>query len=148
MNRLKNYFSKEIGIEYKSCLYFFAMLFFYCVYRMVNGKFSADILIMAEIIFAAYLMCYLQVYVLRNFDEGEVVDKFTCLSVLFCSVAYTGISYWLRWFDRNGWVTLLYFLYMVFMYICMFLINKIKREIDTKQLNEELEVFKKNRELE
>lgn len=148
MNRLKNYFSREIEIEYKSCLYFFAMLFFYCVYRMVNGRFSADIIIMAEIIAAAYVMCYVQVYLLGNFDDGENIHKFTCLAILFCSAAYTGISYLFRWFDRNGWATFWYFLYMLFMYVCMFLVNKVKRDIDTKRLNEELEVFKRNKELE
>lgn len=145
MKRFKNYLSREIEIEYKSCLYFFAMLFFYCVYCVAEGSFSADILILAELIAVNYLMCYVQVYLLGNFDTGESMNKFTCWSVVLCSMAYAGISYLFRWFDRKPWATFWYFLYVIFLYVCMFLVNRVKREIDTKRLNEELELFKQGK---
>ena len=43
----KKYLSEEIAIEYKACLYFFAILFFYCVYLIYNGIYSAKILHMS-----------------------------------------------------------------------------------------------------
>ena len=55
---------------------------------------------------------------------------------------YTGVSYLLGWFDRNILVTVLFFIFFVFAYWCAYLINKIKREIDTKNLNEMLVQFK------
>ena len=145
MNRFKNYLSTEIAIEYKACLYFFALLFFYCLYCIAQGSFTASIIIMAEIIATAYIMGYIQVYLLRNFDEGEKLGGLECMAILLCSCGYTGISYLFQWFGRNGKVTFFYFLYMIFMYVCMFWVNKVKRDIDTKQLNEELEQFKKKR---
>ena len=42
------YLRDEIAIEYKSCLYFFAILFFYCVCLVCRGIYSADMLHMAE----------------------------------------------------------------------------------------------------
>ena len=45
----EKYLTKEIGIEFKACLYFFAILFFYCVFRVVNGVYSAEILHLTEI---------------------------------------------------------------------------------------------------
>ncbi|MBQ9064697.1 MAG: hypothetical protein IJ123_04550 [Blautia sp.] len=48
----ERYLTNEIVIEFKARLYFFTVLFFYCVYRMINGIFDASILHMAEMIFA------------------------------------------------------------------------------------------------
>ena len=59
---------------------------------------------------------------------------------------YTGVSYLLGWFDRNILVTVLFFIFFVFAYWCAYLINKIKRDIDTKNLNEMLEQFKEEKE--
>lgn len=145
MNRFKNYLSTEIAIEYKACLYFYAILFFYCLYCIAEGSFSANIIIMAEMIATAYIMGYIQVYLLRNFDEGEKLGIFECMAILLCAVLYSGISYLFHWFERNRAVTIGYFFYTVFLYVCMFWVNKIKRDIDTKQLNEELEEFKKKK---
>ena len=60
----ERYLTKEIGIEFKACLYFFAILFFYCMYRLCLGKTVADMIHMAEMIGLAYLVGYLQVYLL------------------------------------------------------------------------------------
>ena len=58
------YLTKEIGIEFKACLYFFSILFYYCVYRMIGGIFDASILHMTEMIFTCYFIGYIQVYLL------------------------------------------------------------------------------------
>lgn len=67
----EHYLTKEIGIEFKACLYFFCILFFYSVYRVVGGSLEASIIHMSEMILLTYAMGYVQVYLLSNFDEGE-----------------------------------------------------------------------------
>ena len=69
----ERYLTKEIGIEFKACLYFFAILFFYCMYRILTGSLDASIIHMAEMIFACYIIGYIQVYLLWNFDEAEAL---------------------------------------------------------------------------
>ena len=145
MSRFKKYLSKEIGIEFKAGLYFYAILFFYSLYRIGQGSFFADIIIMAEMIFAAYVRGYVQVYLLGNFEEEEQFGLRTGLASLFCSLLYTVTSFLLHWFDQNVLATVMYFFYMLFCYVCMFLVYKIKRDIDTELLNQELEQFKKRK---
>ena len=50
----ERYLTKEIGIEFKACLYFFGVLFYYCTYRLCIGVTVAEILHMAEMIFLTY----------------------------------------------------------------------------------------------
>ena len=146
MNKLKKFISLEIGIEIKACLYFAIILFFYFAYQVIQGSLYASIIRMIEIVLTAYAMSYLQVYLLHNFDEAERVDVHVVIRTLFCSVLYTAASFFFRWYDRNPAATVCYFLYMLLCYLCVFLIYKIKRDIDTAQLNQELEAFKKRRE--
>lgn len=145
MNSLKKYLSSEIGIEFKAGLYFFTILFFYCLYRIGQGSFQADIIIMAEMIFGAYVMGYIQVFLLGNFDEGESFGIREGLSSLLCSALYTVTSFVLNWYDRSIMATMAFLFYMLFCYICMFLVYKIKRDIDTELLNQDLENFKKRK---
>ena len=146
MNKMKKFISLEIGIEIKACLYFAIILFFYFAYQMIQGSLYASILRMIEIVLTAYAMSYLQVYLLHNFDEAERIDVHVVIRTLFCSALYTAASFFFRWYDRNPAATACYFLYMLLCYLCVFLIYKIKRDIDTAQLNQELEAFKKRRE--
>lgn len=139
---LNSYLSKEIAIEYKACLYFYSILVFYCIYLVCQGVFHASILHMCEMIGSTYLMGYLQIYCLDNFDEAEQFGEREFMKTIICSVIYTGVSFLFGWFDRSIWVTLLFFSFFVFAYWCVYLINKMKRNIDTKNLNELLEQFK------
>lgn len=145
MSRFKKFLSSEIGIEFKAGLYFFAMLFFYSLYRIGKGSIYADIIVMAEMIFAAYVIGYVQVFLLGNFDEEEQFGVKVGLASFFCSVVYTVTSFLLSWFDQNVLVTIVYFIYMLFCYVCMFLVYKIKRDIDTELLNKDLENYKKRK---
>lgn len=138
----ERYLTKEIGIEFKACLYFFAILFFYCVYRICMGQTMASILHMAEMIFIAYIIGYLQVFALWNFDEAEKLGKKEVLGIAICTCIYTILSYLCRWFDHNLYVTVGFFAYVVFLYVCVYLIYKSKRKIDDKMLNDDLELFK------
>ena len=67
------------------------------------------------------------------------------IAMLVCTLIYIAVSYVLNWYDRKTGVTILFVFYMIFCYVCAFLLYKIKRDIDTKMLNKDLEDFKKNR---
>lgn len=105
-----------------------------------KGVFFASVIFLCEMIASTYLMGYLQIYCLNNFDEAERFGMTEFLKTLLCSSIYTVLSYLFGWFDKKLLVTVLFF---VFAYWCVYLINKIKRNIDTKELNEMLVQFKK-----
>lgn len=138
----ERYITKEIGIEFKACLYFFALLFFYCIYRLCIGRIVADILHMAEMIFMTYIIGYIQVFILWNFDEADSLGKKETLGMTICTLLYTFLSYILQWFDRNIFVTIGFLCYIVFLYVCVYLLYKWRRRIDDKMLNSDLEMFK------
>lgn len=137
----EHYITKEIGIEFKACLYFFTILFFYCMVQLTKGSGQAGILHMAEMIFLAYAMGYIQVYLLFNFDEGEELGRREWGSIVLCSCIYAGTSFWGNWFDREIWVSMVFGCYMVCVYLCTFLVYREKRRIDEKLLNENLKIF-------
>ncbi len=140
----ERYLNKEIGIEFKACLYFFAILFFYCVNRMINGDYSAEILHMAEMIFGCYIMGYIQVFLFNNFDESDKMGPLEWTGLGICTLLYCLVSYFGGWFDKKLSVTLCFAAYVIFTYICAYLIYKFKRKVDDKILNKELELFKEN----
>lgn len=137
----EKYLTKEIGIEFKACLYFFAILFFYCVYRVANGVYSAEILHLAEMIFTCYIIGYIQVYLFANFDEAEKLGGREIAGMIVCTALYCAVSYFGNWFDKCLPVTAGFAAYLLLAYVCVFYIYKSKRRIDDKQLNEELRLF-------
>lgn len=140
MTRLERYLSKEIGIEFKACLYFFCILFFYCVCRMVGGDWNASILHMGEMILLTYGMGYFQLFCLNNFDEGEKLGVREVFYILLCVGIYTLVAWIGKWFDSS--LLLLFFaFYLCLAYVCAFLVYKVKRNLDSKALNEELKEF-------
>lgn len=141
----EHYLTTEIAIEFKACLYFFAILFFYCMYRLFMGSAQASILHMAQMIFLAYAMGYVQVYLLSGFDEGEELGMKECFYIILCSLLYAGISFLGGWFCKKAWLSMLFFFYMVFLYVCVFFVYKSKRRIDDKIMNENLKCFQARR---
>ncbi|MBR4994067.1 MAG: DUF3021 family protein [Lachnospiraceae bacterium] len=135
------YLTKEIGIEFKACLYFFAILFFYCCYRMINHTFDASILHMAEMIFTCYIIGYIQVYLFANFDEADRLGTKEITGIVVCTIIYSLVSYFGNWFEKRIVVTLIMAAYILLTYFCVFIIYKSKRRIDDKNLNEELKIF-------
>ncbi len=138
----ERYLTKEIGIEFKSCLYFFAILFFYCMYRVINHIYTADILHMTEMILLCYAIGYIQMLLFNNFDEAEKLRSREIAGIVCCTALYTGRSYLVGWFDKSIIVTALFAAYVIVLYLCVFLIYYTKRKIDDKELNKELELFK------
>ena len=135
------YLTREIGIEFKACLYFFAILFFYCVYRLINGNSDAGILEMAEMIFTCYIIGYIQVSVFSDFDEAEALKFREWLGIAVCTCLYCLVSFIGKWFDREIITTLIFAGYLLITYICVFFIYRSKRRIDDKKLNEDLKLF-------
>lgn len=142
---LERYLTKEIRIEFKACLYFFCILFFYCIYRLTLGQADASILHMAEMILLTYVMGYVQVFLLRDFDEGEILGFREICYLLLCSLIYGAASYFGNWFDGHIGISIGFVLYIVLTYVCTFLVYKCKREIDGKLLNEDLKAFQERR---
>lgn len=138
----ERYLTKEIGIEFKACLYFFAILFYYCMYRVCTGRSVAEILHMAEMIFLAYAIGYIQVFLLWNFDESDDIGWREVTGIGICTAVYVTVSYLGRWFERNLYVTAGYAAYMVLTYVCVHLVYRCRRRIDDRILNSELELFK------
>ena len=135
------YLTKEISIEFKACLYFFAFLFFYCMYRVIGGVYDASILHMTELILACYIIGYIQVYLLWNFDEADKLGEKEILGIALCTAVYTAISWLFNWFDKNIIATVLFAAYILLVYFCVYLVYKYKRIIDDKKLNEDLKLF-------
>lgn len=143
MKWFKKYLSFEVRIDFKTCIYFFMILFYYSVYTILQGSLSASIIIMAEMIATAYIIGYIQVYLLKNFDEADELGRQKIVSVFLCSLLYTFISYLFNWYGRNIPATLIFLLYMILCYLSIFLAYKVKRDMETAELNRELEYFKK-----
>lgn len=135
------YLTKEIGIEFKACLYFFAFLFYYCMYRVLGGVYDASILHMTELILACYIIGYIQVYLLWNFDEADKLGGKEIFTMILCTAVYCGLSYLFNWFDKNLLATALFAAYILLVYFCVYLVYKYKRQIDDKKLNEDLKLF-------
>lgn len=141
--KLRKYLSTEISIEYKACLYFSCIVFFYSAYLLIQKNYTASVAVLWEMVLTAYAMGYLQVYLFRNFDEADRLGKREIGSILFCTCLYAGVSWIFKWFSRSVPATFFYAAYMFFCYGCVFLCNKIKRIIDTENLNKLLNEFKK-----
>ncbi|MBP5159216.1 MAG: DUF3021 family protein [Lachnospiraceae bacterium] len=138
----ERYLTREIGIEFKACLYFFAILVFYCIYRLVSGVSQADILHMGEMILLCYVLGYVQVYLFGNFDEAWRLGAREIAGLSVCTVIYTALSYVFEWFERDVPWTCGFFAYVIVLYVCVILVYRTKRRIDDKELNRELELFK------
>ena len=145
MSRWDKFLSAEIEIEFKASLYFYTILFFYFAYQLYNGSFSAGIVIIVEMILTAYIMGFIQVFLLDNFDETENFTWKEALKVVCCSLIYVAVSYLGGWFDRNLIVTAIYLVFMFGCYGCVYWLYSVRRAICTKQMNKELENFKQQK---
>ena len=130
-------------IEYKACLYFCCVVFFYFAYLLCRGIYVAGIAFLFEMILTAYAAGYTQVYLFHNSDEAERLEGRDILGIIFSTLLYGASSYLLAWFDRSLPATLLFLLYMIFVHYFVYLANRMKRAIDTENLNKMLTEFKK-----
>ena len=96
---------------------------------------------MLEMILACYVIGYIQVYLLWNFDEADSLGGKELLGMVICTAVYSALSYAFGWFDRKPMATLIFAAYLMLTYICVYFIYKSKRYIDDKRLNEDLRIF-------
>lgn len=145
--RLNRIISREIAIEYKACLYFACVLFFYSVYLVFKRRYAVGLLAIWEIVLTAYGVGYIQVYPLRNFDEAERFGKRELFCAALCSCVYAAAALGFGWFGKNLTTGLLFAGYMMLCYLCVFFCNKWKRRIDTRNLNRMLAAYKRGKAL-
>ena len=145
MTRIERLLLKELGIEFKAALYFYTMFFFYFAYRIWSGSIQANLVVLVEMIVVTYVMAWLQLFLLGNFDEAEKVDISVIIKVICSAVVYAGISYLGNWFDRNLIVTAIYFVFMIACYGCVYWVYSFRRIVCTKEMNEELRAFKQQK---
>lgn len=145
MKRHEKFFADEIGIEFKAALYFYSMLLFYICYQLINGHSQVRIAVILEMIAATYIMGYVQVFLLGNFDESEHITPSVVIKAVVCSAIYTASSYLLGWFDRNILITAVFLIFMLLFYACSYWLYSFRRRVSTKELNNELEAFKQKK---
>lgn len=145
MTKFEKFLTEELGIEFKAALYFYTIIFFYFAYQLLNGNWQADIIVLVEMIATTYIMGYIQVFLLGNFDEAEQITWKVVAKVIGCSFVYTGISYLGNWFGRELLVTVIYFAFMLVCYGCAYWVYSFKRAVSTKEMNEELKAFKQQK---
>ncbi|MGT2907841.1 DUF3021 domain-containing protein [Streptococcus dentiloxodontae] len=142
----ERFLSQEIANEYKTAVYCFCVYFFYAVYQLLQGRTTANIYYLIEMVIAAYVITQIQVFLFKNFDEADRLARRELLGLIVCSCLYGAVGQWLSWFDGNLLAAACFIIYVMLEYLTIFIANKIKRHIDSKKLNQLLESYKKGKE--
>ena len=137
----ERFFSIEIGIEIKSCLYFCCILAYYFIFRIIMGSWDASIAHMTEMIISTYVIGYIQIYLLSDFDEMDEFNWKVLVFSLVCSVTYMVLAILFNWFDGNMIANAGFLVFMMMCYLSYFIVSRAKRRIDTRLLNEDLREF-------
>ena len=137
----ERFFSIEIGIEIKSCLYFCCILAYYFIFRIIMGSWDASIVHMTEMIISTYVIGYIQIYLLYDFDEMDEFNWKVLVFSLVCSVTYMVLAILFNWFDGNMIANAGFLAFMMMCYLSYFIVSRAKRRIDTRLLNEDLREF-------
>lgn len=140
-NIFEMYITRKIGVEIKCCLMFFMILCYYCGYRLIGGISHANITHMFQMVVVAYLLAWAQSLIRADFHEVEKLRAKEWGFIVASSVIYVIVSLILGWYDQNIAVTIVFAVYMLVVYLCIFWIYKIKRIIDAKLLNADLKHF-------
>ena len=135
------YVTRKIGVEIKCCLMFFLILCFYCIYRWVVSFKQADIIHMLEMVLLAYVIGWIQPLLHYDFDEIDALSPREWILVIISAAIYSGVGHLAGWFDGKIGVCIGFGFYIECAYLCFYLIYKIKRTIDAKHLNEDLQRF-------
>lgn len=137
----ERFFSIEIGIEIKSCLYFCCILAYYFIFQIIMGSWDASIVHMTEMIISTYVIGYIQIYLLSDFDEMDEFNWKVLVFSLVCSVTYMVLAIFFDWFDGNMIANAGFLAFMMMCYLSYFIVSRAKRRIDTRLLNEDLREF-------
>lgn len=137
--------SKEISIKYKAGIYSLCHLFYIAIFLMNQQIFQISLAQLAQIVLLAWFINHIEIYIFDNFDEADRISLKWWLSVLICSILYMIAAYVMKWFQGDSQVLLGFGAYQIFCYWGVYINNKIKRHIDSKQLNQQLNQFKKKK---
>lgn len=144
-NKWEKFLSQEISIEYKGGIYSLCHLFYCACYLIWQQTFSISLLQIAQITLFSYIICNLQVYVFKNFDEWDKLTAIWWLYASVCTLIYLVVAWLFNWFDGYLLIWLGFGMWQLFCYVCIYLVNKIKRQIDSKHLNNLLKTYKERR---
>ncbi|MBQ9903020.1 MAG: DUF3021 family protein [Clostridia bacterium] len=143
-NGFKKALSNEIAIDFRACVYFFCVVMFYCAVALCKGIFQVKILTLVEIVLTNYVICYVQTYLFRDFDESQHFGTNELAGILMCTFLYVAASLLFGWFDGSELITGLFAAYIILTYVCVILCFAVKRKLDTRQLNKLLNNYKQN----
>lgn len=146
-SKWKDFLSKEIAIDYKTCIYTLCLLIFDAGFQLWHHQYHISILFLIEMITCAYIVTYVQVYLFNDFDEVKRFSLKEWVELLACIILYDLLAYLLGWFGRGNvaWVLIFFSVYLLICYFSIYIANKIKRKIDTNRLNQLLEDYKKKK---
>ena len=146
-SKWKDFLSKEIAIDYKTCIYALCVLIFDAGFQLWHHQYYISILFLLEIITCTYIITYVQVYLFNNFDEAKHLALKEWLGLVVSIILYDLIAYLLGWFGRGNisWILGFFSIYLFICYFSVYIANKIKRKIDTNRLNQLLEDYKKKK---
>lgn len=141
MTLFERWLTIKIGVEFRCCLTFFLMVFFYGVHRLLTGSDQASIWHLAQMMGAAYLYGWVQALLHADFDEMDRPGLKEWAVILGGAAAYA-LAAWLGgWFGGSVPVTGLFFLYMTGCALSTLLILYLKRSIDSRLLGDDLKQF-------
>ncbi|MDY5636074.1 DUF3021 domain-containing protein [Streptococcus orisratti] len=141
----EGFLSQEIANEYKTAVYCFCVYFFYSAYQLLQGRTTANIYYLIEMVIVTYVITQIQVFLFNNFDEADRLARRELLGLIVCSCLYGLVGQWLSWFDGNLLAAACFVIYVMLEYLTIFIANKIKRSIDSKKLNIMLDDYKSQR---
>jgi len=96
---------------------------------------------MFEMVWAAYILEWVQVLVHCDFDEVDRLGVKEWTMIICGSAVYAATGHFFGWFDGNVAVAVGFGAYMIVAYLCTFWVYAIKRSIDAKMLNSDLKKF-------
>lgn len=141
----EGFLSQEIANEYKTAVYCSCVYFFYSAYQLLQGRTTANIYYLIEMVIVTYVITQIQVFLFNNFDEADRLARRELLGLIVCSCLYGLVGQWLSWFDGNLLAAACFVIYVMLEYLTIFIANKIKRSIDSKKLNIMLDDYKSQR---
>lgn len=100
---------------------------------------------MLEMVWIAYVLEWVQILMHSDFDEVDRLSIREWLLILGGAIIYASAGHLCNWFDGKIKVAIGFGIYMVCMYLCTFLVYKIKRVVDAKMLNNDLKHFHERR---
>ena len=110
--------------------------------KMPKAEIKEKVEKMLEMVMLAYILGWIQMLIGSDFDEVDRLNIKDWFVVIGGSAIYSLVSFAFSWFERNIVITLIFAVYMVIAYLGIFLIHTMKRAIDAKLLNNDLQKFK------